>query len=145
LSLAEVVPRRAQRLSGLLDLSALDDELVARLHVAEENIYCDANDPLLNWDLTELEAALLDSGLQLRRKLAPELWEEERQITAMHLARWFAKEKTGTKLSYASRLLPHLTAEEVQQVKTCFRRQLIDQIVPWQTTLVYLNAVAAAR
>ncbi|MCZ6874162.1 MAG: AAA family ATPase [bacterium] len=142
LSLAEVVPRRAQRLSALLDLSALDDELVARLYVAEENIYCDANDPLVNWDLTELEAALLNSGFQLRGKLAPELWAEERQITAMHLTRWFAKETTGTKLSYASRLLPHLTAAEVQQVETCFRCQLIDQIVPWQTTLVYLNAVA---
>ncbi len=126
----------------MLDLSALDDELVARLYVAEKNIYCDANDPLVNWDLTELEAALLNSGFQLRGKLAPELWAEERQITAMHLTRWFAKETTGTKLSYASRLLPHLTAAEVQQVETCFRCQLIDQIVPWQTTLVYLNAVA---
>jgi putative ATPase len=144
LSLAEVVPRRTQRLSALLDLSALDDALVSRFRVAEANIYQDANDPLVNWDLPALEKALLESGFRLRGVLAPEQWEEERQITDRHLARWFSKESTGGKLSYASRLLSDLMVEEVSQIETCFRQQLSNQVVSWQTTVVYLTALTAS-
>jgi putative ATPase len=141
LSLAEVVPRRAQRLSALLDLSALNDALVSRFQAAEAAIYQDPDDPLVNWDLPALEKALLESGFRLRGALSPEQWEEERQITDRHLARWFTQQTVGDKLSYANRLLSHLTAEEVSQIEACFRQQLSNQIVPWQTTVVYLTAL----
>jgi putative ATPase len=142
LSLAEVVPRRTQRLSALIDLSALDDALVSRFRAAEANIYQNADDPLVNWDLPALEIALLESGFRLRGALSPEQWEEERQITDRHLARWFSSETTDGKLPYASRLLSHLTAAEVSQIEACFRQQLRHQVVPWQTTVVYLTALA---
>jgi hypothetical protein len=40
-------------------------------------------------------------------------------------------------------LLTQLTAAELQQVEVCMRRQLLDQIVPWQTRLVYITAAAS--
>jgi len=140
LSLVEVVPRRAQRLSALVDLSELGADLAARLQAAEEAMYHDANNPLVNWDLPEFEAALRTAGFQLLRQLRYETQDEERQITTAYLTRWFTVSAAATHPSYASRLRTHLSAEELPHVAACFRRQLLEQIVPWRTTLVYVVA-----
>jgi putative ATPase len=141
LVLAEVVPRRAQRLLALIDVSELAPDVVERLRTAEEAIYQDADDPLVNWDMQELESALRAAGFKTQGRLLPETQEEERRITAAHLARWFTSSTEGSRPSYASRLLTHLSPEELQPVEACFRRQLLDQIIPWHTTLVYVTAL----
>jgi putative ATPase len=141
LSLAEVVPRRGQRLSALVDLTELDTALVARLQAAEEAIYHAADDPQVNWDSTDLAAMLHSAGFELRAALTVEVQEDERHLTAVHLARWFSRSAEGSRPSYASHLLSHLTEEELWRVEGCFRRQLLDQVVPWQVTLVYIIAV----
>jgi putative ATPase len=141
LVLAEVVPRWAQRLSVLIDVSELVPDVVERLRTAEEAIYQDADDPLVNWDMQELESALRAAGFKTQGRLLPETQEEERRITAAHLARWFTSSTEGSRPSYASRLLTHLSPEELQPVEACFRRQLLDQIIPWHTTLVYVTAL----
>jgi putative ATPase len=141
LVLAEVVPRRAQRLSALIDVSELAPDVVERLRTAEEAIYQDADDPLVNWDIQDLESALRAAGFETQGRLRPEAQEEERRITAAHLARWFTSSTEGSRPSYASRLLTHLSPEELQPVEACFRRQLLDQIIPWHTTLVYVTAL----
>ena len=141
LSLAEVVPRRGQRLSALVDLTALDAALVARLQAAEEAIYDAADDPQVNWDSADLAAMLHTAGFELRAPLNVDVQEDERHLTAAHLARWFSRSAEGSRASYAGHLLSHLTEEELRRVETCFRRQLLDQIVTWQITLVYIIAV----
>jgi putative ATPase len=140
LSLAEVVPRQAQRLSALVDITELGPELASRLQAAEEAIYHAPDDPLVNWALPELQAALLAAGFALQGALRYETQEDERRITAAQLARWFTVSATQARPSYANRLLACLAAEELQRVEACFRRQLLDQIVPWRTTLVYVTA-----
>ena len=141
LSLAEVVPRRGQRLSALVDLTELDAALVARLQAAEEAIYDAADDPQVNWDSADLAAMLHTAGFELRAPLNVDVQEDERHLTAAHLARWFSRSAEGSRPSYAGHLLSHLTEEELRRVETCFRRQLLDQIVTWQITLVYIIAV----
>jgi putative ATPase len=140
LSLAEVVPRRGQRLSALVDLAELDPELRARLRTAEEAIYDQAEDPQVNWDSVDLEAMLRTAGFALRGPLTADVQEDERHITAAHLGRWFSRSGERLRPSYADHLLTQLTAEELQGVERCFRRQLLDQVVPWQVTLVYITA-----
>jgi putative ATPase len=144
LSLAEVVPRQAQRLSMLVDLTALDSDLVARLRTAEAMMYQTPSDPLVNWDIPDLEAALVAVGFTLLAALQYDTQIEERRITAAHLERWFSTALERERPSYASRLLTQLTAAELQQVEVCMRRQLLDHIVPWQTRLVYLTAAASS-
>jgi putative ATPase len=142
LSLAEVVPRRAQRLSALVDLTELGPDLAARLQAAEEAIYHAPDDPLVDWDVPDLAAALLAAGFQLPGQLRCETQADERHLTATHLARWFTMATAGARPSFASRLLTHLTPEELPCVEACFRRQLLDQTVAWRTTLVYVTASA---
>src|SRR5262249_18455281 len=140
LSLAEVVPRQAQRLSALVDLTELGSDLGARLQAAEDAIYHTPDDPLVNWDLPDLTAALHAAGLLLHTALAYETHTEERRLSTAHLARWFTVSVGPGRPTYASRLLDCLSAAELQRVEVCFRRQLLDQIVPWRTTLVYVVA-----
>jgi putative ATPase len=139
LSLAEVVPRQAQRLSALVDLTALGSDLTARLRTAEEAIFQTPDDVLVNWDVPDLEAALLEAGFTLHAPLRAETQAEERRITAAQLERWLTVSTTG-RPSYARRLLACLSEAELQRVQACFRRQLLDQVVPWCTTLVYITA-----
>jgi putative ATPase len=140
LSLVEVVPRRAQRLSALVDLTELGADLAARLQGAEEAMYHDVDDPLVNWDLPQCEAALQVAGFQVQGQLRHDTQEDERQITAAYLSRWFSVSAAAARPSYASRLRTHLSGEELRRVEACFRRQLLEQIVPWRTALVYVVA-----
>src|SRR5262249_10048631 len=115
-------------------------DLGTRLQAAEDAIYHAPDDPLVNWDLPDLEAALHAAGLLLHTALAGETQEEERHLAAAHLARWFTVSAGSGRPTYASRLRACLSAAELQRVEACFRRQLLDQIVPWRTTLVYVVA-----
>jgi putative ATPase len=143
LVLAEIVPRQGQRLSALVDLSALDDEMAARLREAEAELYQSPHDARVNWDVSELEGVLREAGFEVQRPLICDVQEEERLITGAHLTRWFAAPPTGGAAAYASQLLTRLSPAELQHVEACFRRQLGDQIVPWRTVIVYVTASAA--
>ena len=142
LCLAEVVPRCGQRLSSLVDLLPLGLELAARLQNAEDAAYRAVDDPLVNWDASDLEAILRAAGFELRAPLCVETQDEERRITDDTLARWFGGQTVATnrRPSYAQHLLNSLSADEVARVETCYRQQLRDQIVPWRTAWVYVTA-----
>lgn len=140
LSLAEVVPRRAQRLSALVDPATLGEELVARLQAVEDAMYQADDDPLVNWDAPDLEAILRAAGFESWTSLSVETQDEERRITEDALARWFDAQAANRRPSYAQHLLKCLSAAEVARVEACYRQQLRDQIVPWRTSWVYVTA-----
>src|SRR5207244_2772066 len=130
LSVAVVGCTHAQRLSMLVDLTELDSDLVVRLRTAEETMYQTPTDALVNWDVPDLEAALVIVGFTLVSALQCDTQVEERRITAAHLERWLSVSMDRQRPSYASRLLTQLTVAELQQVEVCMRRQLLDHIVP---------------
>lgn len=140
LSLMEVVPRHGQRLSALVDLSELESDLRTRLQTAEEAIYQSAEDPLVNWDLTDLETALHNGGFHIQAPLRLAWQEEERQLTAAQLERWFTVSPSHERPSYATHLLQLLSQDEMRRVETSFRRQLPERIVSWRTALVHITA-----
>jgi putative ATPase len=144
LALAEVVPRHAQRLSALVDLTELDSDLAARLQATEAMMYETPSDPLVNWDVADLEAALVAAGFTRILALQCDTQIEERRITAAHLERWFSVATERAQPSYASRLLTQLTMAELQRVEGCMRRQLLDHTVSWQTRLVYITATSSS-
>jgi putative ATPase len=139
LSLSEVVPRHGQRLYRLVDLSPLDETLVQRLTPAEEAIYADPEDPMVNWEAPDLEAALLGAGLSDVHVQA-ETVTTQQHIGAEHLARWFGAGPDRQRLTYAQHLRQHLSAAELVQVQSLFERQLRDQSVAWTSQIVYLAA-----
>ena len=61
-------------------------------------------------------------------------------MTAGLLERWFCRSDgaAGGRPSYAQRLAAKLSADEVAQVEQMYRRQLLNQVVPWRSRTAYL-------
>jgi putative ATPase len=136
LSLAETVVGRSQRLYGLVDLASLAEDARRRLVEAEEAIYLEAGDPLINWQAADLAGALQAGGFR-DVAVEEEVQEDGRLISAATLDRWFAAQGEGDRPSYAGHLAGRLSPGEVGEVEALFRRQLTGQTVPWRTLLVY--------
>ncbi len=131
----QTIPRHSQR---LYDLVVWEDEaLHAKVAAAEEAIYHNANDPLVNWDEADLVNQLQAAGLTVQTQLLRQ--SEERRITAVHLERWFALEAgADERPSYGQRLREAgLAQAEVEEVARLYGRQLRDETVGWQTKVLF--------
>jgi putative ATPase len=112
--------------------------LAKKVRAAEEGIYSDETDPLVNWDESDLEAAFHETELaQLEIKV--EELTNQRRITAEHLSRWFGESDRNGRASYGRRLVDAgLTPAELDQVAHVYRRQLLDQTVDWGSAIAYI-------
>ena len=137
--LVQTIPKHGQRLYQLVDWSSETKALAKKVAQAEEVIYADKTDPLVNWDESDLQAGLEATGfttvtLQLDRE------KGQRRLTADHLERWFGGEGEGT---YGRRLREGgLSEKEVEKVCALYKRQLEEQIVGWETAVTYIIATA---
>jgi len=138
MSLAEAIPHHSQRLYKLLNAKTLDKETVQAWHKAEESIYTNADDPMVNWDSEELEAAFKGAGFD-PVLITLEQIETEYLITADQVARWFDVTSDG-RASYAQHLRKHLSPETVSEIKTLFERQLVGNTCSWHSTLAFVLA-----
>ena len=141
LVLAEVVPRYTQRLYEMLDLTELTEALAEGLKQAEEGIYTDETDPLVNWDEEALHGWFGAAGLAVAgsRQLDQTI---ERVITDALLDDWFVRDRAGGRRSYAMRLAGSLSAEDVTAVEHAFRRQLRGKSMVWGSRVVLVSGVA---
>jgi putative ATPase len=138
LVLAETVPRHTQRLYRLLEKSKLNADLYQRLVAAEEAIYSDKLDPMVNWDTDELRLAFESVGLVVEV-------DEERELTQMHITsalieRWFTATSATNRPSYAAHLAKNLREEEIRAVKELFNRSLLHQTVNWESAIAFVRA-----
>ncbi len=142
-SLAEAIPRHAQRLYDLVDRAALSHDLARRWMAAEEAIYADADGTMVAWEADDLHTAFEEAGFASVR-VRTERHTTEVHITPALLARWFAARhdapRDGQRPSYAQRLLLHLTPEETEQVQALVEHSLGGQVVTWASLVAYLLA-----
>jgi putative ATPase len=139
LCLVQTLPRHGQRLYQLVDWSGLPASLVGKVKAAEEAIYSDELEPLVNWDAADLEMALYDAGLaqvqlHIEREATP------RRITLDHLLRWFEEVEPGhARATYSQRLVSGgLSPAERDRVAALYQGQLLDQTVPWHMSNIYV-------
>jgi putative ATPase len=137
LSLAEPAPRHTQRLYALVDLSRLSDNLAARVRGAEEAIYENPDDPLVNWAEDDLRAAFGSAGLS-DVTVEPVETMSEARITPSLLDRWFAPGTVNERPSYAARLAARLSAEELAEVERLYRGMLTGQAAPWRVVTAHV-------
>jgi putative ATPase len=132
LALAESVPARGQRLSELLDLSALAPVVVERLRQAEAEVYRAPGDPLTGWDEQSLAADAAAAGLvvtvaDLDSATGPRFVRDE------DLERWFAG-------AWGGALSRHLAPAELEEVRRIVRAQLAGREAAWRTATLLLAA-----
>lgn len=133
------IPRHTQRLYDLIEWGR-ETRLRDKVAAAEEAIYADAADPMVNWGEADLLAALEAPALSDARLTVDEQ-VEERLITAAHLDRWFGAGAADGRPSYRERLLAGgLADSEVGKVEKLFRSQLLNQSVSWRSRLAFVGA-----
>jgi len=146
-SLAERVPRHAQRIHALLSVderAELPPDLCNRWMQAEEAIYA-GNDPLVGWDVEDLTAAFGAAGLQVEGSVEEAV--QEIQVTPALLTRWFDVGEGGNALgrpSYAVHLSRLLAREEIARVRALLQRRLTGKTVMWRSRLAFISASKAA-
>ncbi len=140
LVLAEVVPRYTQRLSQLIDFSAMSEDLAQRIQLAEEAIYQNDEDSMVNWSEIELTNILTD--IRASAEVNLDTSEAQLRISQDQIDRWFTIESASGRPTFAQHLLNHseaqLTPDELGQLKARFEHQLLGQVVPWQSTIAYV-------
>ena len=142
LALAETIPRHTQRIYALGDRSLLQPELAERLIAAEESIYTDAADRLVNWDDDTLQGALtaaFPAETQAGRVSIERIdTDTDLRITEAHIRRWFGP-ALGKRKSYAERLAERMQPSEVEQIESWIRGQLLNQTVAWRRRTVLIR------
>ena len=136
--LSQVVPQLGQRLYKLCDWSDVPEALLGQVSKAEESIYCNSDDPLVNWDSDSLKGAMLEAGF-VDVSATTEVLVEQRRITNSQMDRWFddnGSEREGERPVYAGRLSSAgLNESEIELVSHAYRSQLLNQVVQWHSTL----------
>jgi putative ATPase len=141
LCLAQTIPSHGQRLHELIEWPDALAGLTDRVRAAEERIYSEETDPLVNWDEHSLEEGLLVSGFSAVQ-LQLEKQTDQRKITAEQLSRWFdLTEAKNGRASYRQRLLAlGFSLDEQEQIAQLYRRQLLEKTVAWHSTVAYVVA-----
>jgi putative ATPase len=144
LVLAEIVPKYTQRLHKLVELSSLAAELLERVVAAEEAIYTNPDDPMVNWDGSNLKAIFEEVGLS-QVEIAEARLTSQFRIGPEQIARWFNQNAPDNRPTFAQHLLKetsggNITPEELSELKQLFERQLLGQVVSWESTIAYVIA-----
>ena len=137
ISLAEIVPRRGQRLYALIEPDGIPSGLVDAWQAAEEEIYDRCDDAMVNWDILDLRQALQGAGLEQAR-LSEQVTKTDRMVTGEQIDRWFNHATPG-RPSYAMRLLAGLAPGQVDTIEELFRRLLKGSTVEWHSTIAFLT------
>jgi putative ATPase len=141
IALAEAIPRHTQRLYRLLDSAWLSDKLYRKLTRAEEAIYAQANDPMVNWDGADLQSLFEANGFAV--SLEVESTSTELLITQSLLDRWFSK-GSESQPTYTDHLGRSLSTAEINQLLTAFQR-LRNQTVQWAGAIAFIHATQPNR
>ena len=145
LSLAETVPKHTQRIYALGDRFMLRPELAERLIAAEEAIYADSADALVNWDEDTMEAALFAAfpAQAQSGRVSIERIDADTDVLISEgmVRRWFGP-ALGDRRSYAERLAEGMGPEEVEQIEGWVRGQLLNRTLLWRRRTVLLRVAA---
>lgn len=135
LALAETIPTYTQRIYALGDRAALQPAMAEKLVEAEESIYADDGDRLVNWDEGTLLAAVCAAFPEEERAGRVSLTlidtDMDVRVTDGLIGRWFGAAQ-GERRSYAERLGERMQADEIAEIERWIRGQLLNRTVVWR-------------
>jgi len=139
--LAEIVPRLGQRLSELVDPTTCDQAVFTAFASIEEQLFKDAQDPLMNWDAQTLGGLL---------RAIPGSHIKEFSRPASHITRifpaqvdyWFRPPVPGERKSLGARLEEVVGKADVSVLKRFFHEQFDKKDVSWKTVTAYFKITA---
>ena len=134
IALAETVPSKAQRISGLIEEGTIDAELYQAWEEAETMLYDDPSNPKLGWNDKELKERLEESNWHVR-SWQLQNFETPTRISLEHLDSWFSE--GGTSPSYGERLQQNIGSEKLNVIHQALRSQVGNRVVPWKSCWLF--------
>ncbi len=134
IALAETVPSKAQRISGLIGEGTIDAELYQAWEEAETMLYDDPSNPKLGWNDEELKERLEESNWHVR-SWQLQNFETPTRISLEHLDSWFSE--GGTSPSYGERLQQNIGSEKLNAIHQALRSQVGNRVVPWKSCWLF--------
>ena len=134
IALAETIPSKAQRISGLIGEGTIDAELYQAWEEAETMLYEDPSNPKLGWNDEELKERLEESNWHVR-SWQLQNFETPTRISLEHLDSWFSE--GGTSPSYGERLQQNIGSEKLNVIHQALRSQVGNRVVPWKSCWLF--------
>jgi putative ATPase len=133
-SLAERVPRRSLRLSELVRDAWPDG--ARTLERLEAALFANPDNPLVNWDETDVEKSLTGAGLRIvHREIVP--YPEKRLIGPEEISHWFKPDpKTD---GYGKRLAEIMSAREQKTFLAKLEKILAGREAEWRTEVFFIT------
>ncbi|MEL6319779.1 MAG: AAA family ATPase [Cyanobacteria bacterium J06626_14] len=136
LLLVEAIPRYTQRLYQLLQPNQLPKDLYQRVQQAEESIYSDNSDPMVNWDADEMHHILISCGWTVA--IETQSIVTEIRVTQRSLERWFSK---GTqRSSYQDHLRKWLSDSDIERIQQALAQHVVNTVVSWHGAIAFIEA-----
>ncbi len=136
--LAESIPKQAQRLYDLLPETSLKPALKKALRNAEDAIYSDRHDAMVNWDILDLHQYFEQANFEVITTV--EVSESRSFVSQALFDRWFSPSPDPSAPSYRDRLALTLNSDEIAIIEASFRRHLLNQTMNWKTTIGFVTA-----
>jgi len=137
-ALAETVPSEGQRLSAAVAFPSRKSSLVRRFKEAEESLFADPNDPMVNWTPESLAVALeKDNATHVRRQDVTRT--VSRRIMPQDIDFWLRKAESGARKSLGDHLRERFDEKEMKEIASLLHAQLDNRDIPWKTVTCYLK------
>ena len=135
ISLAEVVPSEGMHLSELLNLGSEDESFRRKLARAEQRIYADPDNPLVNWSAEDFCRIVDNAGFKVLKR-DTRLFTDRRTIRSGDIERWFSSQNG----SYGSRASTALSPAELEHLRKICADQLTGRELDWKSTVLFVSA-----
>lgn len=138
--ISQKIPSKGQRLWNLIHNQLLTDStrqsfsaILKKMEGAENDFFCDKDNPLFNWDEESVRKAFEDKGFAV--KSASKLISEKRRISTDEINRWFDS-KTS---SYGSAMSLALGEEDLNKIKNLLLSACQNTIFSWNSTIEFMT------
>lgn len=137
--IAETVYSEGQRISDLIDKNRIDGSLLKKLYDAENELFSDSNDKMVNWgtDSIRSELELIDS---LKININQTCEKPLRRFKSSDVEFWFRKTEKGERMSLGERLTDKCNPEEIAEIKKMLLLQFSNKEYPWKTVTLFISA-----
>lgn len=130
LIVAQRVPKNGQRLVDLVP--ALPESLCHKVRAAEEQIYANPDNSMVNWSAADWEPILKASDLRIVYTVQTPIFSQ-RTIQRAQLNKWFKPSVADAPLTYVDFLAQEgLSLEDIAEVKNAYTTQLVNQTIDWK-------------
>ncbi|NLE00007.1 MAG: hypothetical protein GX640_09035 [Fibrobacter sp.] len=137
--LSEPVSSEGQRLTSLLVMSKIPDEIGALLLRTEQELYNDPDNPVVNWTSDSLKNQL-SSVPGIRLDAEPVIDTQLRRFKGSDIEYWFRESSEPERKSLGQRLLDNCSLKELERLKLEIHKQLDNREVSWKTVTFFITA-----